>query len=68
MIVTIVIPRRESAFSVAIIEAAAVASSPEVGSSRNKAIGAAANSIPILTLFLCPPEITGAAVLPTRES
>jgi hypothetical protein len=50
------------------IEAAAVASNPDVGSSRNKAMGAAANSMPILTLFLCPPEITGTPGLPTNES
>ncbi len=68
MIVTMVIPRRESAFSVDMMEFAAVASRPDVGSSRNKAIGAAANSMPMLTLFLCPPEMTGFAVLPTSES
>mgnify|MGYP003644696393 CR=1 FL=1 len=68
MIVTMVMPSRERAFNVDIMEAAAVASKPDVGSSRNKAIGAAASSIPMLTLFLCPPEMTGAAVLPTKES
>ena len=49
------------------MDAAEVASSPDVGSSRNNAIGAAASSIPILTRFLCPPEMTGAAGLPTSE-
>lgn len=68
MIVTMVIPRRERAFSVDIMDAAAVASSPEVGSSRNSAIGAAASYILMLTLFLWPPEMTAAAVLPTSES
>ena len=65
---TIVMPRRVRAFRVDMIEAAAVASRPDVGSSRKSAMGAAANSIPILTRFRCPPEMTGAAVLPTRES
>ena len=36
--VTIVMPRRERAFRVFMMEFAAVASRPEVGSSRNKAL------------------------------
>ncbi len=50
------------------MEEADVASNPDVGSSRNKAIGAAANSMPILTRLRSPPEMTGAEGLPTKES
>lgn len=49
--VTTVIPSRESAFNVMMIKPAEVASSPDVGSSRNRAMGAAASSIPMLTRF-----------------
>jgi hypothetical protein len=64
----IVIPRLERAFSVAMIVAATVASRLELGSSRNNAVGAAANSMLILTVFFCQLEITDAAVLLTNES
>ena len=68
MIVTTVMPRRDKALSVFIIDEAEVASSPDVGSSRNNAIGAAANSMPMLTRLRSPPEMTGLEGLPTSES
>ena len=44
-----VMPRCDKALRVFIMEEAAVASRPEVGSSRKMAMGAAASSIPIET-------------------
>lgn len=68
MIVMTVMLSRESSFRVIMIDEADVASKPLVGSSRKRAMGAAASSIPILTRFRCPPEMTGFAALPTRLS
>lgn len=51
MIVMTVMLSRESSFRVIMIDEADVASKPLVGSSRKRAMGAAASSIPILTRF-----------------
>ena len=67
MMAIVVTPSLLITFNSRIILAALVASSPDVGSSRNIAIGAAASSIPMFTRFLCPPEITGALASPTLE-
>ena len=42
-------------------------SKPEVGSSRNKTVGSETTSIPMLTLFLCPPEIPLTTSSPIKE-
>lgn len=46
---------------------AAVASKPEVGSSMKRRLGFATSSIPMLTLFRCPPLIPRLSTEPTRE-
>mmetsp|Transcript_2881 Transcript_2881/g.6859 ORF Transcript_2881/g.6859 Transcript_2881/m.6859 type:complete len:97 (+) Transcript_2881:1461-1751(+) len=60
-----VIPSVVKFFKQPTIPSDVVASRPEVGSSRKRTIGHAANSRPILTRFLWPPEMPRFSTLPT---
>lgn len=65
---TIVRPESARLLSREITYSAVDASSPVVGSSRNKRLGFVSNSTPIFVLFLSPPETPRMNIFPTKVS